>query len=115
MDNEIEVARKVTESTRNAEEALINQVIKYRLGNNSSREFKAGKNSPSTKKALISACLIPIGSFIAAGFAIYFGHKALAETQGNRVRGRSTAIFSLLAGYITIVPLCLLALLSLIH
>ena len=115
MSNEIRVNRDVANATGKYEDPLIAQADKYRnidnLGNQSYRIPK----SNSARKALISACLIPIGNFIAAGCAIYFGHKGLRETEGNKASGKGSAIFALIAGYVVTIPVLFLYALRLMH
>lgn len=114
QENPVILNKKVDKSTDDSERALLAQAYQHRSRAGNGKRV-GRENSPSTKKALIFTCLLPIGSVIAACFTIYFGHKALVETKNNQARGRRTAIICLTLAYLVLTPVVSLFVLKLIR
>lgn len=112
MINRDKVKPLLKEATDASERALLEQAHSYRAPKLALKSFAGQAMNPKAKKALIATCFIPLLSFVAGVFAIYFGREAFRETKGGQDRGHWVSVLALVAGSITMIPLLLLVFLS---
>lgn len=104
--DKINIASK--ETTDASERALLEQAHSYRTPKNMLNSFSNKSMNPKAKKAFIATCFIPIFSFIAGGFAIYFGRQAIKETGKSQDKNYWASMVALVAGSMTMIPLTFL-------